>query len=224
MHQDRIDERISKALEALTYLEDQAVNTAGDIEGRTRAHDEATLIRAELSLARTFARFAGDHFDREVGELKAERDRLARLLAAESARVAELEAQRAIVATCDTCHGSIHWIECPTGGWWAHDTHPDDHHDAVTTLEAERDKLVVLEGEFSDRGFFYWTPIETAYGHRLTVHESPAAWVPHMWLRVEHSDDCLAAHLTVDQARTLRDQITAWLEKNSATEKGQADV
>lgn len=35
----------------------------------------------------------------------------------------------------------------------------------------------------------------------------------------------LAAHLTVDQARTLRDHITAWLEKNSATEQeGQADV
>lgn len=35
---------------------------------------------------------------------------------------------------CDTCHTRITWIECPTGGWWAHDIHPLDNHDAVTRL------------------------------------------------------------------------------------------
>lgn len=33
-------------------------------------------------------------------------------------------------ATCATCHTAIHWIDCPTGGWWRHDQHPSDDHDA----------------------------------------------------------------------------------------------
>ncbi|MFF9643662.1 hypothetical protein [Kitasatospora aureofaciens] len=32
--------------------------------------------------------------------------------------------------TCATCHTAIHWIDCPTGGWWRHDQHPADGHDA----------------------------------------------------------------------------------------------
>lgn len=31
---------------------------------------------------------------------------------------------------CVTCGGSIHWLDAPTGGWWAHDAHPADEHDA----------------------------------------------------------------------------------------------
>lgn len=34
-------------------------------------------------------------------------------------------------AACTDCGGSIHWLDAPTGGWWAHDRHPDDGHDAV---------------------------------------------------------------------------------------------
>ncbi|WP_329387399.1 hypothetical protein OG625_30480 [Streptomyces sp. NBC_01351] len=33
-------------------------------------------------------------------------------------------------AHCLHCRGAIDWISCPTGGWWAHDSHPADHHDA----------------------------------------------------------------------------------------------
>lgn len=32
---------------------------------------------------------------------------------------------------CQDCKDFIHWIDCPTGGWWAHITHPADNHDAV---------------------------------------------------------------------------------------------
>lgn len=32
---------------------------------------------------------------------------------------------------CVVCGGSIHWLDAPTGGWWAHDRHPDDGHDAA---------------------------------------------------------------------------------------------
>jgi hypothetical protein len=33
-------------------------------------------------------------------------------------------------ATCGTCRQPIHWVDCPTGGWWRHDQHPTDGHDA----------------------------------------------------------------------------------------------
>lgn len=33
---------------------------------------------------------------------------------------------------CTVCQHDAHWIECPTGGWWAHAVHPADHHDADT--------------------------------------------------------------------------------------------
>lgn len=32
---------------------------------------------------------------------------------------------------CKTCATPIGWIDCPTGGWWAHHAHPADDHDAV---------------------------------------------------------------------------------------------
>lgn len=37
----------------------------------------------------------------------------------------------ASASKCLVCGGAIGWIECPTGGWWAHETHPADEHDAV---------------------------------------------------------------------------------------------
>jgi hypothetical protein len=33
-------------------------------------------------------------------------------------------------ARCATCRGRIGYVDCPTGGWWAHATHPADEHDA----------------------------------------------------------------------------------------------
>lgn len=31
---------------------------------------------------------------------------------------------------CNPCGELIEWVDCPTGGWWAHWVHPDDGHDA----------------------------------------------------------------------------------------------
>ncbi|MCG6493398.1 hypothetical protein [Kitasatospora sp. A2-31] len=31
---------------------------------------------------------------------------------------------------CAVCRTAIEWIDCPTGGWWRHDQHPADDHDA----------------------------------------------------------------------------------------------
>lgn len=35
------------------------------------------------------------------------------------------------LSTCEVCDGVIAWIDCPTGGWWKHELHPVDNHDAV---------------------------------------------------------------------------------------------
>jgi hypothetical protein len=31
---------------------------------------------------------------------------------------------------CINCETPVGWVDCPTGGWWAHETHPKDGHDA----------------------------------------------------------------------------------------------
>lgn len=47
-----------------------------------------------------------------------------------------LSAEPDAVPACMACGCRIGWIECPTGGWWAHLTHPVDEHDAKPiTLE-----------------------------------------------------------------------------------------
>lgn len=35
------------------------------------------------------------------------------------------------VVPCAVCDKPIWWQSCPTGGWWVHAKHPDDHHDGV---------------------------------------------------------------------------------------------
>lgn len=37
--------------------------------------------------------------------------------------------------TCGVCEGRAYWVECPTGGWWAHVRHPLDNHDAEVEKE-----------------------------------------------------------------------------------------
>lgn len=32
---------------------------------------------------------------------------------------------------CGACGHRVGWIDCPTGGWWAHEVHPADDHDAT---------------------------------------------------------------------------------------------
>jgi hypothetical protein len=40
---------------------------------------------------------------------------------------------------CSVCSGDIHWISCPTGGWWAHYAHPEDGHDAEAKINPDHD-------------------------------------------------------------------------------------
>lgn len=32
---------------------------------------------------------------------------------------------------CAPCGQPIRYVDCPTGGWWAHEVHPADDHDAA---------------------------------------------------------------------------------------------
>lgn len=75
--------------------------------------DPVADIRAnyQASALKYWHRVAG------TDQLLAEIDRL-------NARVRELQ------TTCAVCDGPVGYIDCPTGGWWAHAEHPDDHHDA----------------------------------------------------------------------------------------------
>lgn len=34
------------------------------------------------------------------------------------------------VHACIHCGQPCYWVDCPTGGWWAHVQHPQDDHDA----------------------------------------------------------------------------------------------
>lgn len=36
--------------------------------------------------------------------------------------------------SCFVCGGRVGYIDCPTGGWWAHEVHPEDEHDAVPSV------------------------------------------------------------------------------------------
>lgn len=59
-------------------------------------------------------------------------------------------------AICRPCGGSITWIDCPhAGGWWAHNVHPTDGHDAEPPI---RRQLTELEHHAA------WHAIEGAAG------------------------------------------------------------
>lgn len=38
---------------------------------------------------------------------------------------------------CIRCDTAVGWVDAPTGGWWAHETHPADDHDADPRPAAE---------------------------------------------------------------------------------------
>ncbi len=75
----------------------------------------------------------------------------------------------------------------------------------------------------SDRGFKTMPPVPASWGGHETgevvVYESSAAEAPHLWLRVNAAPgfggtaETVSAHLPLDEAEKLRDQLT-WLIEN----------
>ena len=55
-----------------------------------------------------------------------------------------------VSSTCAACAGSIVWIDCPTGGWWAHLRHPDDDHDAEAEMAALVARIEALTAAILD--------------------------------------------------------------------------
>lgn len=73
----------------------------------------------------------------------------------------------------------------------------------------------------SDRGFIDLEPITCSYGSKVRVYESSSAESPHIWLNIKVDPEILhgqpegegTAHLTLSQARALRDQLH-WMIQN----------
>lgn len=69
---------------------------------------------------------------------------------------------------CRTCMRPCQWIDCPTGGWWAHLTHPEDGHDADIVEVVTNEQLftfaasleIALEQEYGVK--LYGTPVGLA--------------------------------------------------------------
>jgi hypothetical protein len=74
----------------------------------------------------------------------------------------------------------------------------------------------------SDRGFRHFDEIPSKCGGGVRTYESSAASGPHVWVSIECPEDLnrplgvftqAVAHLTLDDATRLRDQLT-WLIEN----------
>jgi hypothetical protein len=71
--------------------------------------------------------------------------------------------------------------------------------------------------QISERGFIHGDDIPSAYGGYIKVYESSAASAPHIWVRTvcpSNLNDLTStpieavAHLTLDDAARLRDQLS----------------
>lgn len=54
-----------------------------------------------------------------------------------------------IAATCTACGQPCGWIDCPTGGWWAHQIHPADGHDAAADETDLREEIARLRTDLA---------------------------------------------------------------------------
>jgi len=70
--------------------------------------------------------------------------------------------------------------------------------------------------ETSDRGFKYFMPTMTDYGHNIRIYESSAAMEPCLWMAAERAqEDCRGGlkpeavhiHMTLEQAREIHGKL-----------------
>ena len=87
---------------------------------------------------------------------------------------------------CAICGGFIEYLAPPGGGWFAHEHHPEDGHDAVLMRPGPQ-YLVAL-------------PLHTIYGHPAKDHEG--------WGLVDPGEDDPAVIECVDSSVA---QYLAWL-------------
>ena len=79
------------------------------------------------------------------------------------------------------------------------------------------------EPTVTDRGFKRMPEIPSALGGHIRVYESSAAMGPHIWVRTEQPSDLndrnseplqAVAHLPLEAAEQLRDQLTALIDNH----------
>ena len=77
--------------------------------------------------------------------------------------------------------------------------------------------------QVTERGFQRHAPVPSEYGGHVEVYESSAASGPHIWLNVECPASLndptgptrdAVAHLTLESATLLRDQLTQLIENH----------
>lgn len=111
---------------------------------------------------------------------------------------------------CKTCGQSAnYWV---AGNFYCEQDKPE------LALASSDPKPTVTE-----RGFQRHAPILSSYGGHVEVYESSAASGPHIWLRVESPADLNnplgpsvegIAHLTLEDATLLRDQLTQLIDNH----------
>lgn len=92
----------------------------------------------------------------------------------------------------------------------------DEYAAAAAKADTLRDQITR-----TSRGFAHGAPIPSEYGGEIRTYESSAASHPHIWVTVEAPVDLnqpngethrAPAHLTVENATILRDQLTALID------------
>lgn len=75
------------------------------------------------------------------------------------------------IGRCGICQGEVGWISCPTGGWWAHRSHPEDGHDAQPVQTGCPAGLMPLSGDAIEG-----CVVRPEAGHRLHRTVDGEAW------------------------------------------------
>lgn len=79
------------------------------------------------------------------------------------------------------------------------------------------------EPTITGRGFKHFGPVPSEYGGFIRTYESSAASGPHLWVLIECPDGMslrdgatkdAAAHLTLENAEVLRDQLTYLIDNH----------
>lgn len=73
--------------------------------------------------------------------------------------------EQQLTATCTVCGQQATWTDCPTGGWWTHDAHPADGHDAQADEADLRAEITQLRTKLADEKALHVTDLENFKGY-----------------------------------------------------------
>ena len=108
---------------------------------------------------------------------------------------------------CHECRGSGHTSQFTRDGYTTCDWCGGSGDEPRSIVVPE------LEHTVSDRGFIHMAWIDMGEDRRLKVYESSSAEEAKIWLSVVDDDGTAYAHMTLDQAQQLADQLV-WLSEH----------